>query len=49
MRDDTQWQAQLWWIQPQKLSGKQTAVREVHTAECPTWKDQWTVYMLVWM
>lgn len=31
-------------IQPQKLSGKQTAVREVHTAECPTWKDQWTVY-----
>lgn len=38
MRDDTQWQTQLWWIQSRKSSGKKMAAREVHTAECPTWK-----------
>ena len=49
MRDDTQWQTQLWGIQPQKLSGKQMAVHEVHAAECPMRKEQWTVHVLVWM
>ena len=49
MRDDTQWQTQLWGIQPQKLSGKQMAVHEVHAAECPMRKEQWTVRVLVWM
>ena len=49
MRDDTQWQTQLWWIEPQQLSGKQMAVREVHAAECRTWKEQWTVHVSVWV